>query len=399
MATQTHSLTLHGASNSPAASRAATHHMYLQPAIIQCEWTTKIQQIETNATRNLSNGDHLNENGCRISASKQRTRCSHCNIELLKKALPRHIRSTHSYARSSAHRCSLCGLSFVRKDSFERHLKEQHNDGKTECDRCGSRVGLRALKGHQQTQKCNYAGVIPMQSTREPMSDSQTSRLHRQLGLKAVLDPLVMITSYQRLMLSTWISSKPLFESNDFTRTVSLEFGSVNKCSDLYSASEMRNSFMDISNCPEIWRLRSLVLAQTREWLSFRRKGGAASLDLGFHHDSIIAVALLHSADQTLFGKTSVEAQLQTSGLVTLMASVTPTDRVSQRFEEPLVHAWRSMDHSNDSIDRLRAQPLVAILTYGSFLAYKFWYNPEDRRWIVYDLRDSRENVALSSPG
>jgi hypothetical protein len=386
MAIPIHILTLRGTSNWLAASPTSAYYTYAQPPNVQSERTTRIQEIEPDQARDFSNGHHLDEAGHHIPASRKRTRCLYCNAELLKRALPRHIRSTHQRERS-VHHCSICGKSFVRKDSFERHLKEQHNDVKTKCDRCGVGVGLRALKGHQQTEKCKYAGVASMQSSRESTSDSGTSKLHRQLDLRPVLDPLVTIASFHRLVLCAWMRSNPFFKSDEFTQAVSFDFESSNQCNEVYKPSKTRSNALDVSDCPHIWAVRSLALAQTREMLSLRRKQNSASLDPESVDDSITQVLLLHSADQTLFGKSSSEAQLHTQGLITLLTSVTPTHRFGHRFEELLEHAWPSVGGLNDLVDQLRSKPLIAILTYEKLLAHKFWYNPEDGRWMVYDLR------------
>ena len=118
----THTLTLREASTWPAGSLVSGHYGYIQPSNVQSKRTTRIQEVEPHQARGFSNRHHLDEASHHIPASRQRTRCSYCDVELLKRALPRHIRSTHQRGHS-AHHCSDCGLSFVRKDSFERHLR------------------------------------------------------------------------------------------------------------------------------------------------------------------------------------------------------------------------------------------------------------------------------------
>ena len=89
--------------------------------------------------------------------SRQRTKCPFRSLELLKNPLPRHIRSTH-YFEDAPPTCTQCGITFNRKDSLERHRREQHSDdSNVVCDLCKSFVGRRRLHEHRYSQKCKTA--------------------------------------------------------------------------------------------------------------------------------------------------------------------------------------------------------------------------------------------------
>lgn len=123
---------------------------------------TEFDEGDTEAGKATSNSGPVSSDLslAHLPPSAQRTKCSHpdCGIELLKKTLPRHMRTVHGTEDYQFH-CELCDRTFKRKDIYERHRREQHDrDGNlVECATCGSEVCSRALKEHFQSQKCKHA--------------------------------------------------------------------------------------------------------------------------------------------------------------------------------------------------------------------------------------------------
>lgn len=78
-----------------------------------------------------------------------------CDRIVLQRVLARHLRTVHKAGPSLD--CEICGESFLRKDSLDRHQHEQHGDDDQtiKCTRCGAFVVRRALNEHRKTRKCS----------------------------------------------------------------------------------------------------------------------------------------------------------------------------------------------------------------------------------------------------
>lgn len=73
---------------------------------------------------------------------------------MLQKTLQRHVRSKHL---APAFPCDICGQTFKRKDSYDRHFAEQHGDEKDstiECMKCGKHIRARSLTDHLKSKLC-----------------------------------------------------------------------------------------------------------------------------------------------------------------------------------------------------------------------------------------------------
>ena len=262
----------------------------------------------------------------RLHRNKQRTNCPICRLDLLKKTLPRHMRSRHLGAPTQL-RCLLCDETFSRPDTLERHEREQHGGERNmvDCDICGERVCSRALNEHKKSQKCKNARLSALQSKSEHNDLGFHVLRVVPSGLDSLSDPLVVAAWLHRYtLLARWTAE---------SKSASADVGRLRQHDDtLVLPSDI---------LPELWRLRQIALTQTRAAVKrIAHSSSRMACSRSLVDDSVIQISLLNAADTFIFGDSSVERQYHIHGLSHMLNGSPPTLDLISKLARVLSHAW-----------------------------------------------------------
>ena len=279
------------------------------------------------------------------SQSDRRTKCPFCSLELLKKSLPRHIRSAH-HVKDAQKSCIQCGITFERKDTLDRHQREQHGDAseRLKCDLCKSLVSRRWFKEHRYGGKCKNIRGSALR-----FSAMRAGRLNTQPGVISMTDPLVIAASFHRSAMLAYLAWEPLLQLDYFTdkttdshRQPCVIGGDM--CNGPIFTGQLLHSDSELPLfSPELWQLRYLALARTREMVRIARERSSLATSTQSLDESIIGVSLLNAADWFIFGKGSNEHQTHACGLRSLLKVSKPTSAFASRFESVVYHTWREV--------------------------------------------------------
>ena len=163
---------------------------------------------------------------------RKQTSCPLCARSMLKRVLPRHLRTVHRTQQPNHSNvdisCVECGEVFARTDILERHRAEQHVDKSSTvtCPGCRSQIRMRAFDSHVKSQKCQRAQLQADLTLFASKHETLTASLKDpgRFDSSTAINPLLAVVHFLYEAVDYYVDYEKVLQGEVVPRQVSVEF-------------------------------------------------------------------------------------------------------------------------------------------------------------------------------